>query len=184
MANTLESYFGMGKRDHISANRVGDSFRRAMKEGLGDMDRLNSEAEDEEEADRAVMGVDHDQTENDSRRSARDGCPVDQAVELVMARCSRSHPNSVSPPKRFRPGLWCSRERGHVLRALQERGEPRRLSAVTRQETRRQVYLREQHDRAVAQAGSRADGRSGTSNIVVASCGEDDVIMLDVVPED
>jgi len=54
MANTWESYFGMGKCGHISANRVGESFRRAMKEGLGDMDQLNSEAEDEEEADSAV----------------------------------------------------------------------------------------------------------------------------------
>jgi hypothetical protein len=56
MANTWESYFGMGKCGHISANRVGESFRRAMKEGLGDMQRLNSEAEDEEEADSAVWG--------------------------------------------------------------------------------------------------------------------------------
>lgn len=101
-----------------------------------------------------------------------------------MGKCAHISANSVSPPKRFRPRLWCSRERGRVPRPLQARGEPRRLSAVTRQETHRQVYLREQHDRAVAQAGSRADGRSGTWNIVVASCGDDDVIMLDVIPED
>ncbi len=31
------------------ANRVGDTFRRAMNEGLGDMHRLNSDAEDEQE---------------------------------------------------------------------------------------------------------------------------------------
>jgi len=52
MANTWESYLGMAKCGHIPANRVGESFRRAMKE-VGDIDQLNSEAEDEEEADSA-----------------------------------------------------------------------------------------------------------------------------------